>query len=129
MTIVDTHVAIWMVSAPERLSRPALRRLREAPTTGGLGIASVSLFEIALLVTRGRLRVQSPLETLLEEICQHFAVRSISARIAAAAARFTDPYPRDPIDRIIGATAIAERVPLVTANEPIRRSGQVQTIW
>jgi PIN domain nuclease of toxin-antitoxin system len=38
-------------------------------------------------------------------------------------------YPEDPADRIIGATALVEGLPLLTADREIRRSKAVQTIW
>jgi PIN domain nuclease of toxin-antitoxin system len=38
-------------------------------------------------------------------------------------------YPSDPRDRIIGATALIEGLPLVTADEQIQRSRAVKTIW
>jgi PIN domain nuclease of toxin-antitoxin system len=38
-------------------------------------------------------------------------------------------YPNDPADRIIGATALVEGLPLLTADREIRRSKSVQTIW
>ena len=46
-----------------------------------------------------------------------------------AAAQLADAFPGDPMDRIIAATALTEGIPLVTADERIRRSGVVRTIW
>jgi PIN domain nuclease of toxin-antitoxin system len=45
------------------------------------------------------------------------------------AARFADPYPRDPVDRLIGGTALAEGIASATKDRAIRGSGQVKTIW
>jgi PIN domain nuclease of toxin-antitoxin system len=38
-------------------------------------------------------------------------------------------YPNDPADRVIGATALIEDLPLITADKEIRRSRAVPTIW
>ena len=38
-------------------------------------------------------------------------------------------YPKDPADRIIGATALVEGLPLLTADRAIRGSKTVETIW
>jgi hypothetical protein len=38
-------------------------------------------------------------------------------------------YPKDPADRIIGATALVEGLFLLTADRGIRRSKAVRTIW
>jgi PIN domain nuclease of toxin-antitoxin system len=56
-------------------------------------------------------------------------VLPITPEIAARAAGFPDSYPKDPQDRLIGATALAEGVELVTHDKSIRRSGLVPVIW
>ena len=65
----------------------------------------------------------------VHEIETRFAVKYVTARIAAITAQLSEAYPWDPIDRLIGVTSIAEGIPLVTADERIRSSGDVQTIW
>ena len=65
----------------------------------------------------------------LEDIAQQFVVKQATPAVATAAAAFFEPYPGDLMDRLIGATALVEGFPLVTADERIRNSGQVQTIW
>jgi PIN domain nuclease of toxin-antitoxin system len=57
------------------------------------------------------------------------AVKPITAEIAALATQFPDEYSRDPADRLIGATARAEGLPLVTRDENIRKSPLLNTIW
>jgi PIN domain nuclease of toxin-antitoxin system len=53
----------------------------------------------------------------------------MTAEIAALAAQFPDDYPRDPADRLIGATARAEGLTLITRDERIRRSPLLKTVW
>jgi PIN domain nuclease of toxin-antitoxin system len=57
------------------------------------------------------------------------SVRPITPEIAALATQFPDDYPRDPADRLIGATARAEGLTLVTRDERIRRSPLIRTVW
>ena len=57
------------------------------------------------------------------------AVLPITPVIAALASQFPEDYPRDPSDRLIGATARAEGMTLVTRDERIRRSPLIRTVW
>jgi len=68
-------------------------------------------------------------DRFLQRVALRFSVLELSTSIAVAAGSFSDPFPGDPMDRIIAATALTEGIPLVTADERIRRSGVVRTIW
>ena len=56
-------------------------------------------------------------------------MRPITPEIAVLAAQFPADYPRDPADRLIGATARAEGLTLITRDEKIRRSPLIKTVW
>lgn len=129
MILLDTHVVIWLLGNPERLSKGAARLIRKARAETGVAICSVTLFEIAQLTIRGRIGIAGLLSDFLGEIATRFVLRDINPRIAFQSAQFNDPYPRDPFDRLIGATAVVEGMALITADEMIRNSGQVQTVW
>jgi PIN domain nuclease of toxin-antitoxin system len=129
MILLDTCVVAWMASEPEKLSRPASEAIRNASSTGGIAIAAITLWELAQLMTAGRLRITGAVDAFVEEIAGRMAVIPISPKIAVLGTRFSTPYPRDPSDRLIGATAIAEGIALVTKDREIRNSGQVRTIW
>lgn len=89
----------------------------------------MSLFEVAQLAHRGRIAFSSGVETFLSEVEQRFAVFPITARISAQAFSLPASYPRDPGDRAIGATAIVQGLKLITADELIRKSRVVPTVW
>jgi PIN domain nuclease of toxin-antitoxin system len=69
------------------------------------------------------------LESFLQELEARFVVLPISARARARAMGFPAIYPKDPVDRIIRATALVEGLSLITADREIRRSKLVRTIW
>jgi PIN domain nuclease of toxin-antitoxin system len=56
-------------------------------------------------------------------------VLPITPEIAARAVSFPDPYPKDPQDRLIGATALVEGIQLVTRDKLIKDSGMIPIIW
>jgi len=127
--LLDTHVAVWLASAPGKLSRPARAAIREAIGTGGIAISAITLWELAWLMTNGRLDISGTAEAFVEEIATRTAVRPITPKIAVLANQFPSSYPGDPCDRLIGATALAEGLALVTKDRNIRNSRQVKTIW
>jgi PIN domain nuclease of toxin-antitoxin system len=67
--------------------------------------------------------------TVRSEIERRFTVFPITGNIALRAFALPAGYPNDPVDRIIGATALVEALTLVTADQAIRESGAVPTIW
>ena len=82
-----------------------------------------------MIASRGRIRPAVPLTTFLERIEQSYVVLPVTGAIAERSMRFSDAYPKDPADRIIGATALVRSLPLVTADRLIRKSGEVPCIW
>ncbi len=129
--LLDTHVLVWLAGDAGRLSRPAATAIRRALASGGLAVASITLWELAMLFARGRLRGQGTFETSIRAIVDGtgVAVREITPDVAALATQFPPEFPADPADRLIAATARAEGLALVTSNERIQASPLVKTIW
>lgn len=129
MILLDTHVLLWLSGEPRRLSKTATQAIRRAHKSDGLAISCVSLFEIAYLAARGKIVFKGRIHEFIAEIDRRFVVRPLTAQVATTAAGFSEPYPADPIDRIIGATAVVEGMVLVTADERIQRAKTVETLW
>jgi PIN domain nuclease of toxin-antitoxin system len=81
------------------------------------------------LATHGRLQISGTVEAFLEEVSSRVSVLPLTPKVAALANQFPARYPSDPCDRLIGATALAESMILVTKDANIRASGLLQTIW
>ena len=116
MILLDTHIVVWLALEPDRLSKPAKEAIRAARIEGGLAIAAITLLELAWLAEKGRV------ETTL-------TVLPITPEIAARAVSFPDSYPKDPQDRLIGATALVEGIQLVTHDKLIEKSGMIPIVW
>ena len=131
MILLDTHVVIWMVSDSSQLSRTAARELRKGERAGELAIASITLWELALLYQRGRLRSSGTIESSIRRIVEKSRVHvlEITPEIADLSRSFPDSYPKDPGDRLIGATARACGLTLITQDERILSSPLIRSLW
>jgi PIN domain nuclease of toxin-antitoxin system len=128
--LVDTHVVVWLAFDQDQISAKAKGAIDDArKNADGLAISDITLLELATLAGKGRIRLDISLESFLQEVEARFVVLPISGRACARAMGFPPSYPRDPADRIIGATALVEGLSLLTADREIRRSRAVRTIW
>ncbi len=130
MILLDTHIVLWLTSEPAKLSGKAELAIEEARRNAeGLAISAITLLELTTLVSKRRIVIDISLESLLEEVESRFAVLPITSRACARTQGLPPTYPKDPADRIIGATALVEGLALVTADRAIRNSKIIQTIW
>jgi len=128
--LLDTHVVLWLTSDPAQLSPKARKAIEQARKNAeSLAISDITLLELATLARMGRIRLTISLESLLREIEARFAVLPISSRACARTLQLPAGYPKDPADRLIGATALVEGLSLVTADREIRLSKALATIW
>jgi PIN domain nuclease of toxin-antitoxin system len=127
--VVDTHAVIWLTQENSQLSAVSERVLAAGRIEGSLAIADITLREIAMLIANGSITVSAPAEVYLQFVESLFRVLPINGQIAERSVRFGPDYPRDPADRLIGATAIVHGARLVTKDEKIRASGEVNCVW
>jgi PIN domain nuclease of toxin-antitoxin system len=127
--LLDTHVLIWARDDSKQLSRTAASAIRRARNDGGLAISAITLWELASLLDSGKIQAYGTVEASVRLLVEDVTVRPITPEIAALAAQFPDDYSRDPADRLIGATARAEGLTLITRDENIRRSPLLRTVW
>ena len=130
MILLDTHVVVWLAFDQAQLSKNARTAIDDARQNGdGLGISDITLLELAMLSSKGRIRLNISLESFLREVEARFIILPISGRACVRALGLPAAYPKDPADRIIGATALVEGLPLLTADSHIRRTKALHTIW
>jgi PIN domain nuclease of toxin-antitoxin system len=127
--LLDSHVLIWAVADSKRLSKAATSAIRRARRGDGLAVSAITAYEVAWQIASGRIQGYGTVETSVLRFLEGVTMRPITPEIAALAAQFPEDYPRDPADRLIGATARAEGLTLVTRDDRIRRSPLLRTVW
>jgi PIN domain nuclease of toxin-antitoxin system len=129
--LLDTHIWVLLAVDPKRLSRRASGAIRRAVESGGVSIASISLWELAMLFALGRLRAPGTIESGVRAVVEKTGVivHDITPEIAALATAFPASYSRDPADRLIGATARSLGLSLVTKDARILESELLRTLW
>jgi len=129
--LLDTHAILWLVLKPDRLSKAATRAVVRAERGDGIAISSITLWEIALLVDVGRVKIHGSTESFLESLCRRPGVHilEITPEIAALAFRFPPDFTPDPADRLIGATARVHGLRLVTRDGPMQDCPLLDTVW
>ena len=130
MILLDTNVVIFIALDPGKLSAKAKATLDDARQNGeGLAISGFTLFELAMLMEKRRITPDVSIDAFLHEVESRFVVLPVNAKTCARATALPKSYPKDPADRIIGATAMVEGLSLVTSDRAIRRFQAIHTIW
>ena len=131
MIVVDTHIIIWNALKPEMLSRKAEKAIAAANNSDGIIFCEISLWEIAMLMHKERLSIDIGYTEFIQLILESnkYVFRGITPEIAWLSTRLFSDSNKDPADRIIAATSITENADLVTADNELRQSKKVATIW
>ena len=131
MIVLDTHTWIWWVSNPEQISREAREEIHQAVEREEVFISSISTWEVALLVRKGRLELTMPVEDWIakSEELPFVQFVPLNNRIALRSNQLPGEIHDDPADRIIIATALTLGALLVSKDTKIRDYPHVETIW
>jgi PIN domain nuclease of toxin-antitoxin system len=131
MIILDTHCWLWWLSDPDLLSQNAKQVLENAVAEDQAMVSSISVWEVAMLVSRGRLQLSMTTEEWIAEAERQPGIRfvPVTNRVAHRAVDLPGTFHPDPADRIIVATALVHGATVVTKDGKIRGYRQVQSIW
>ncbi len=126
--LLDTHVLLWSVLAPDKLSPPAAAVLEDPANE--LWLSPVTSWEICLLAERGRIAIHSASpEEWLRGVLARVPVKEASLNHEVALrSRTVDLEHQDPADRFIAATALVYDLILLTTDERLLRSAHVRTM-
>jgi len=120
--LLDTHLFLWAVSAPARLSADARKQIE----AGDVFISAASIWEIAIKSGIGKLTAD-PAELLAGIEPAGFSLLAVTGEHAAKVAQLP-PLHKDPFDRMLVAQALTEPMVVLTNDEALRGYGSLVTV-
>lgn len=121
--LLDTHIWLWGLLEPERLS-PSVRAALQSPDNE-LWLSPISVWEALLLVERGRLSVSVAPTDWVQQMVRAIPRREapLTHDIALMSRRLSLAH-QDPADRFLAATAKVLGLTLVTADERLLQTAE-----
>ena len=131
LTLLDTHAWLWWLTEDRRLSRKARHAIQKSQREGGLWLSLMSIWEIAKKVEKRHLVLDRPLDQWLDLATTPAGLQlaDVTRPILVESCRLPQPFPGDPADQIIVATARHHEAALVTKDRDIRKYSHVRSIW
>jgi PIN domain nuclease of toxin-antitoxin system len=128
MILLDTCALIWLNDDRAKFTRRAMDILER--NADALAISPISFMEIGIKSRRNGFNIPNSLQEWTDKICEEYSltVIPISKIIAVKAAVLPDMH-KDPFDRIIIATAIVNKMDIVTADKEFRKYENLNIIW
>lgn len=118
MILLDTHVALWLVAAPDRIGPEARVRIADAPR---VFFSAVTVVETSIKRMIGRLDVPADLGQVLRD--QGLTPLPLTDEHAVALERFPELARHDPFDRLLLGQALVERCQLLTGDDRLLALG------
>jgi PIN domain nuclease of toxin-antitoxin system len=130
MILLDTHIWWWSLTEPENLSKTAIKTIRQTKTDHRM-IASISIWEFAMMVAKKRISLKIPVAKWLSRALNEtgLGVIGISPEITIDACNLPDKFHKDPADRLIVATARVNNLKLLTKDQKMLEYSHVDAMW
>jgi PIN domain nuclease of toxin-antitoxin system len=131
MIVLDTHAWIWWLTAPEKLSRKVLRLIERNLSETSVSISSISVWETAMLVARGKLNFELDFPSWLNVATSVAGTKfhPVDNAIAYEAVNLPGIFHADPADRIIVATSLKLNATLVSGDQKIQDYSYAKVAW
>ena len=119
--ILDTHALIWVLEGKKTLNNKTVDLITEVSSTGNLIIPAISLWEIAMLSKKEKIKLNQPLDTWMKEVLSlpYMKLANLTPEISIESCNLPGDFHGDPADRMIVATSRIFDSPLVTRDRKI----------
>ena len=131
MIVLDTNILIWLIDSPEKVSPRARLEINKFKKEGQICVSTFSIWEIALLVKKKRLKFDIGVEEWIDKLKRLSFIKfiDVTAEIAYKSVYLPGRFHKDPADRVIVTTAISLGADLITSDKKILEYKHVQSIW
>lgn len=120
--LLDTHIFIWLMSGSDRLTQKAKKSIETCTENEGyIFVSAISIWEIGMLVQKGRLTLKEPILQWIQESLSapYIQLATLSPEIAVESCQLPGEFHGDPADRMIVATSRVLNTPLLTMDDRI----------
>jgi PIN domain nuclease of toxin-antitoxin system len=130
-TLLDTHAWLWWVSDDRRLSTKAKSTIAKSQREADLWVSLISIWELAKKIEKAQLVLDRPLDQWLDlaTTMPGLHLAEMTRPILVQSCQLPQPFPGDPADQIIVATARHDEAVLVTKDRRIRAYSHVRSLW
>ncbi len=125
--LLDTHIWLWYALGDPQLSSDL--RVAIASDDTELWLSPISVWEVMLLVEKGRITLQSDTATWIDQSLKSLAIceAPLNAQVAILSRQINLPH-QDPADRFIAATALHYQLQLATVDTRLTAATWLSTI-
>lgn len=119
--LLDTHAFIWLMEGDETLTVKARQLINESSRKHFIFVASISIWEIAMLQSKGRISLRIPLNKWVEKATSlpFLKIIDLNTDIAIQSCKLPGEFYGNPADRMIVATSRVLGIPLLTRDKKI----------
>jgi len=131
MVVLDTHVWLWWLHDPDKLSVLARKRIEDETKSGALLVSAISVWEIAIKAQLGKLIIPMDIYRWYNLAANYPAtvIEPVSPLDTIDSTKLPGDFHKDPADRIIIAFARRQCADLLTCDQKILAYEHVKAIW
>ena len=129
MIVLDTHALLWWALDPDKLSPRAASTVATMEREGGFASA-VSIWELGVKVRHKKLALPLSIDELARRIERSGIVQLLPVDTTTWLRSLSLAWEHpDPADRVIVATALLRRLPVLTKDASMHAFGEVACVW
>ncbi len=119
--LLDTHIWLWLILGDKSLKKTVVNVIKKAAVQHTIYVSAISMWEIAMLEHHDRITLGSPTDEWIHRALSipGINVAHLTPEIIVDSVKLPDNFHKDPVDRMIVATARTMSLTLITRDKHI----------